>query len=926
MKKLIFTLFLGLFLVNISIAGEIDPSLSSKMSNYGDDEFIPVLIFLNEQADVKQLDRDLHNMNATRKYRHEVVVRTLQDVANSTQDNLRAFLSEKAADDNVRDIRSFWIINAFSAEVKKEVIPEIADHIDVKKVYFDAPMELIEPVSKDGPLDDGGSRSVEPNLISIRADECWEMGINGEGVIVSSLDTGVDGDHPALVDRWRGNFAPPEECFYDAVNPGNHDPFDSGQHGTHTMGTITGLGEATGDTIGVAWGALWIAAACIDYSGHSGYIASFEWIADPDGDPETVEEVPDVCSNSWGTMQYSPCDELFWESIDNCEAAGVMVVFAVGNEGTSGPIRRPGDRASTYYDTYTVGATQKTEPFTIANFSTRGPTPCGEGDLSYKPEVAAPGVDIRSSVPGSGYEGGWNGTSMACPHVAGVLALMRQVNPNIESQEAKQILMDTAMDLGSPGEDNDYGWGFIDAYEAVMQTYETLSYFEGHVTDSETGEPLRETYVSVMEDEAAIAISDSSGYYQLYVQSGEYQLTSQRFGYYDFESDVSYEIGAPETLTVDIQMDALPAGALSGYVTDISGEPVENARLTPLQVPLDPVYTDATGFYTYDPIPGNFSYAIEAYSDNHDTQIKDVTIPAGEAADLDFVMYPIESFEDDNGDFYTDDDSEWEWGTPVSDGGPVQAFHGSMVWGTDLDDLYDESEVYYLYTPEYTLHPNNDLYQLKFYHWYEFTDGWDGGNVEMMIGDSDEWELLIPEGGYPDNSVVALLGEPGYTDVSGGAEDNLPLWDVAYFDLSPYVGETVTFRFHFGSTNSNDPGWFIDHVVVYGSEEVPSAVDETSHIIGTPSRFQLFPNYPNPFNPSTEISYNLPKRCDVQLAIYDLEGKLVKTLVKSEQDAGQYSQHWHGTDQNGTSMPSGVYVCKLVAAEFSQNIKLVLLK
>ncbi len=328
-NAILFLLLITFIFPGIMSAGEIDTSLQNELSKYNDNDFVPVIIFLNDQVNVKHLDQGLTAQKVTRKYRHQVVVTQLQETANSTQAALSSFLQQRADLGLVENLRSYWIINAFSGKVKKTIIQEIANQPDVKRVYFDAPMELIEPVSKSGVRDSGGSRSVEGGLSAIRADEVWAMGITGEGTIVSSLDTGVDGDHPALESRWRGNFAPPEECFYDAVNPANHVPFDDGSHGTHTMGTITGLGEATGDTIGVAWGAHWIAAASIDYSDHSGYIASFEWIADPDGNPETDEEVPDVCSNSWGTTSYQPCDDLFYDAIDNCEAAGVIVVFAV---------------------------------------------------------------------------------------------------------------------------------------------------------------------------------------------------------------------------------------------------------------------------------------------------------------------------------------------------------------------------------------------------------------------------------------------------------------------------------------------------------------------------------------------------------------------------------------------------------------------
>jgi hypothetical protein len=116
-----------------------------------------------------------------------------------------------------------------------------------------------------------------------------------------------------------------------------------------------------------------------------------------------------------------------------------------------------------------VNATSYPWPYPIADFSSRGPSGCPvPAPQKVKPEVVAPGVDVYSSVPGGGYDGTWDGTSMAGPHVAGIVALIRQANPNLDVDSIKQILMDTARDEGTAGEDNTFGWGMVDAYAAVL--------------------------------------------------------------------------------------------------------------------------------------------------------------------------------------------------------------------------------------------------------------------------------------------------------------------------------------------------------------------------------------------------------------------------------------------------------------------------
>ena len=144
------------------------------------------------------------------------------------------------------------------------------------------------------------------------------------------------------------------------------------------MGTV--CGGAPGDQVGVAPGALWIAAAPIDRGGGisrtvSDAILSFEWLIDPDGNPETNWDVPAVCSNSWRVTTghgYPDCDETFWTFLDACEAAGTVIIFAAGNEGASG-LGKPPDRATDDYRCFAVAAVDAEDPdCLIADFSSRG--------------------------------------------------------------------------------------------------------------------------------------------------------------------------------------------------------------------------------------------------------------------------------------------------------------------------------------------------------------------------------------------------------------------------------------------------------------------------------------------------------------------------------------------------------------------------
>ncbi len=470
----------------MALAGVIDADLEILLEQAAPDEPVSALVYLTAQVDAQALTAELDGQRATLRERHETVVRALQAKAADTQDKLLERLDANMRAGAVSFYEAFWVANIVRIEATPDVIREIAEREDVEIVYPNYEIELIEPVPSTGA---GGtppaSRSVEPGVAAVRAPEVWNLGFTGEGVLVANMDTGVDGNHPALASRWAGLLPQyaghPEWAWYDPYAGQNDFPYDNGGHGTHTMGSV--CGGAPGDEIGVAPGAVWMASAPIDRGGGipqtvADAILSFQWMVDPDGDPSTNWDVPAVCSNSWGvteSMGYPDCDQTFWSYIDNCEAAGIVILFSAGNEGTSG-LRKPSDRATTPYNICAVAAVDaNTGGWPIASFSSRGPTYCTpDGSMAIKPDIAAPGVSVRSAYPGGGYES-LSGTSMASPHVNGVVALIRQANPDLSVDEVKEIIYQTAVDLGPSGEDNSYGWGMIDAYEAVQLALSTVS-------------------------------------------------------------------------------------------------------------------------------------------------------------------------------------------------------------------------------------------------------------------------------------------------------------------------------------------------------------------------------------------------------------------------------------------------------------------
>ncbi|QHI39320.1 Bacillopeptidase F [Kordia antarctica] len=453
---------------------KIDENLLAELKTKQAEEQVSFIVMLNDQVGLAELKRNQENLS--RQQLHEQVVTMLQNKAKSTQQDFVSYLNMQKNRGDVISYKPLWIINAVLVKAKAKTVAEISQHKDIAYVYMDYLIASIRPM-EETKASIAAANGVEDGVLLINADCLWAQGITGAGRLVSHLDTGVDGNHPALTAKWRGNAAgvTPGEAWFDPNGLSPSFPVDSGSHGTHTMGTI--LGSVPGDIIGVAYDSEWISAGVIDIGGISNTISkallAFQWTADPDGNPATVSDVPDVSSNSWGLVPFAhvpaPCDTTFWSVIDNVEAATVVVVFAAGNEGSQGSssLRTPADRATTAYNSFSVGALD-TSGNTIASYSSRGPSTCTtDPALAIKPEVVARGSSVRSSVPGGGYSS-FNGTSMATPHIAGAVALLRQVNPNATVDQIKDALMQSAIDLGTPGPDNNYGHGLIDVCAAAL--------------------------------------------------------------------------------------------------------------------------------------------------------------------------------------------------------------------------------------------------------------------------------------------------------------------------------------------------------------------------------------------------------------------------------------------------------------------------
>ncbi|MGC9468007.1 MAG: S8 family serine peptidase [Anaerolineae bacterium] len=418
---------------------KIAPSVHAAMASLQEGEMTTVIVTLVDQADLSEIP------GASRAARQEGVIRALQAKAEASQRQIRALLAARQAKGKVSHVASFWAFNGLAVTATRDVIQELAARADVAKITPDA-IEITTTQTAGLP---------EPNLSVVGAPELWDLGISGQGAVVANMDSGVDVSHPDLSSRWRGG----ANSWFDPYGEHPDTPVDLSGHGTWTMGVMVG-GNEGGTAVGVAPGAEWIAVKIFDDQGGATATAihqGFQWLLDPDGDPSTPD-APHTVNNSW-TMASPGCDLEFELDLQSLRAAGILPVFAAGN---GGPDPQTSFSPANNPSAFAVGATDNSDQVYVV--SSRGPSGCGEMEMIF-PELVAPGVSIHTTDLYGSYTDA-TGTSLAAPHVAGGLALLLSAFPASSIAEQEAALLNSAVDLGPVGPDNDFGYGRLDLWAA----------------------------------------------------------------------------------------------------------------------------------------------------------------------------------------------------------------------------------------------------------------------------------------------------------------------------------------------------------------------------------------------------------------------------------------------------------------------------
>ena len=459
-------------------------------------------VYMDQQADLSAA-RSL----GTKAEKGRYVYDRLRAVAAETQVPVIDALQQHGA-----QYRSFWVTNAIVARGDLAAIEAVAKLSQVEYVYGVGSGELERPLPADAP---GGTESADlattvfDSIALVNADDAWGLGFRGQGVVVAGADTGVRWTHEALKSKyrgWDGTTASHDYNWHDAIHnpnvvcppnspePCDDDAFIGGGHGTHTVGTMVGTGpDVAGqkNDFGMAPDAKWI--ACRNMNNGAGvipmYLECMEWFIAPtkiDGTDPDPSKAPHVINNSWGCVEVCPPPAL-QDTLRASRAAGIFYAVSAGNDGgrtvqgqsvvVCSSIYHPLAR---YPEAFTVGSTTWTTD-AISAFSSRGPVLLGDGlNPLRKPNVTAPGSAIRSALAGSDSSyGSLNGTSMAGPHVAGLVALIISANPALAGQvdAIEDIIEQTAVrkttteacggDSPTQVPNNTYGWGRIDALAAV---------------------------------------------------------------------------------------------------------------------------------------------------------------------------------------------------------------------------------------------------------------------------------------------------------------------------------------------------------------------------------------------------------------------------------------------------------------------------
>ena len=994
----------------------IDKDLQDAFANKAAGDLVPVLMIYDQPNEVgEDFIRDLGR--ADPKKRREAVIAALKRKAGRAHGNAAAILENPGRGVGVQNVQYLYMANAISFDANWDVVTLLAGLPDQATLFFDRTYDLTAATSR-------GVGSAAPDKGTAVADTVWsqkyinatrvwnQLGYDGSGIVVGHIDTGVWMTHPDLVGRlWNnpgeiaGNGIDDDNNgFIDDVHGwdfgvGDNNPNDDapgGGHGTHTAGTVAGDGSG-GTITGTAPGAQIMALKVWQADGSGGTLGMI-WAAQQ----YAVENGARILTMSLGIPGALPVSYMRAERYNdnNIRDAGVTFFNSAGNDhfsyvppeelGLTARVPAPWNslavpRSSTSGVISVGGTGYKND--TLYSSSSRGPAkwddvdpwndwPYNPGPGLIKPDVATPGVGVNSTVVGGGYSGDtWSGTSMSCPHAAGVAALMLDKNPSLSPAGIDSLMELNAIDLGVVGKDTSFGAGRLDAFTIVnavpLDLNPDLAWTgivpdpsgDGVVDPGETATmaiTLRNASpvtaaTGVVAAVAVVAnpyvtVSDAAGSFpnlaagggtgdntgntfSLNVAAGAPQgyaftmlVTVQSNGTYETTFDIPWYVGLPEWRTHDqggMYLTVTDQGSI-GYLSEqqLAGDGMGyQGGGSGLFVGSFWAGTDVNYICNRDYSGGG--------TETYEWQVSPAS-PNGRVRDLGTVR------------------ADQTFGAVFTDAGhanpkPLTVEQTSMAFG-----LPENNQFVIL---EYKMTNEGPTALSQFYAgvFCDFDIGDSGANLAGSDASRNLMYMYAAGGTYMGIAVLgapnsaqnlSAINNPTYVYPTAGIDDGIKARHLRGLISLPTAATPDDWSCLASTALSlaaNGGQGTATFALVIGASlaEIQTAVDaaNAAYNPSTPvspempiKLVQLGQNTPNPFNPVTEIRYTVPREGHVDLAVYDLSGRRVRTLVSGTESAGERTVTWDGRDEAGQAAPSGMYFYKYVTAGETVARKMTLVK
>ncbi|WP_259180009.1 S8 family serine peptidase [Mycetocola sp. BIGb0189] len=559
----------------------------------------------------------------------------------ATADQARA---EKAlaalSGEGVRVLNRFWINNSILVQAPNtpEILARLAALPGATSVvpnFEVSPSESFTATEAEAPgipaVAPAGASTETPGIAEesapvtygisqIEADRVWkDFGVTGAGVRVAVLDTGVDATHPDIAGKLAGGNLndptfPGGWIAYDrSGTPIRTVPSDPGSHGTHVSGTVVG-GAASRTQIGVAPGATLMVGNVLSGAGGGSFakiLAGMQWAMAPyDGDGKPAGRAADVVNMSLGSNGY---DASFIAPVQALRKAGIFPAIAIGNApcgatGTSSP--------GNIFETFAVGMTG---PDNVVDPGSCGAVTDWPAEITaaqgwpqafVKPNASAPGTRVFSAMPG-GKWGDSTGTSMATPHVAGAVALLRSAQAGLSVDQIAAALENTSYfddRYGSARPNPRFGAGRINVF-AALNALRQSSGVNGVVT-SEKGVPIEGATVSHGE-RGETWTTDAQGRFTAHLVPGTYTLTATKLGHTPASKTVTVTAQSMQNLT--LALPTITVGELRGTVlSHMDGTPIVGASVGVRGIPQH-TQTDARGTFAFAGLPpGEYQVQVQA--------------------------------------------------------------------------------------------------------------------------------------------------------------------------------------------------------------------------------------------------------------------------------------------------------------------------